>query len=632
MQHSQSQINIQALYFPALTACLNQQLWKLASKIIPSIGLVCSAEIVFNYIENLNTFNQLSDTKYMTLFHIGNNAASPGFQICLKKLNSTNLQVGVRYSDGTIWSEISESFYSIPNYLTNYVYVTFCQDIYNGLINFYVIIIDNTNKTTPDFSYTTNSFTAFDTSFIEKFGIGSSPEEIYCSGIIGNELNEGYISTNNYNSYVSQNIQILYARFWRGIIYLNISDSPYASFNKVYTIFNINNDYSLYYLIKNNFNVPSGGSTTYYLDLLFQLGFVTDSYNVVSKSQDISNNKLIIYQNTYYTIVNKDILSNTDLDKIYNDNNYLASFDQNQFTDSYLIGRTILTNGVLPFINNVSIDVFNNSSSIILSLVDDGSGNLTSGILSIDNNLNIPLDLQTIQELPPSNVQQYTIGIYNTSVLPNKNVIYINDISNLPLAYTVNPNSFFNYIPTYDFAINNEVGSSYVATTSLAYIGKGSFIKTPNGEVLIENLKIGDFILTHDNRATKITDIMFYNQIIDQNTKPVIIRKGMYNADKDFYLSGNHCILINNEIMIMSKELDLEFYDNIGSIITYYLIKTENYFKDTMIANGVTVDTWGGHNPITKEYTDLFVKENVAKYVMKYEINGKVRWGRLIDK
>jgi hypothetical protein len=133
----------------------------------------------------------------------------------------------------------------------------------------------------------------------------------------------------------------------------------------------------------------------------------------------------------------------------------------------------------------------------------------------------------------------------------------------------------------YNFAINSAAGFNYVGTSNLACICKGSKIKTPNGDILIENIKIGDFVITHDNRKVKVIDRMFYNHIVEETTHPCIIRKGNYDATEDLCLSGNHAVLVD-DVFILSKKLDVEKH-TFSSIIEYHLIRTEDYFSDTLI-------------------------------------------------
>lgn len=488
---------VNSLYFTALKNIPSPyysngtHLFRLIAKTGSLYDNIMTCEMVFKYTDDTNTFD-LSGNRYMTLFHLGSSASSHGFAICLKKVNTNNIQICVRYTDGSTWHDLNNSFYQISNDPNIKTYFMFQYNLTGNnnqpkLLNFYVVNIDSTIKTTPDFIYELTESTnpaAPHISPSAEWGFGSVCDNINSTGD-NTDINEGYVSTNGYNSYISQNVELFNARTWNRIIKHDASNNDYS-------IFNTNASYSLYNFIKNESNIPQNIS-----NLNFQLLIPSYSTNLAT-------------------------LQNT-------------------------------------------------------AILNDPSGTY----VSLTNNEN------NIQHLDPQ-------------------------------------------ISSYHFGINDANYLNIMATSSLACIAKGSFIRTPNGEVLIENLKIGDFILTHDNRPTRIKKIMHYNQIINENTKPVLIRKGMYNANKDFYLSRNHGILINGEYIVPAKYLNLELY-NLGHIIIYYLIMTENFFKDTMVANGVTVETWGGYNPLTDTHEDIFIKDNHKLHETDFEVNGIVRHVRRLD-
>ncbi len=390
---------VNSLYYPALTTitpyfAAGTQLWRLATKTANTYTDIMTIDMIFQYQENTSTFNFINNTNYMTLFHIGTDSSTEGFQICLKKPNSSTLQIGVRYSTGTAWTELSGSFYSIPNYLTEGVYFMFQYNLSgnagaNKTLNFYVVNLNTTNKTAPDFSYQLTQSTtpaAPDISPGGQWGFGSSPEATPSTGT-SNSSSEGFVSTEGYNSYIAQNIQINYVRTWSALIPVSSSNATtYAMFNSAASSF------SLYNLIKSDLFVPSG--TT---NLNFQLQIPTNSTSLA----DMNNN------------------------------------------------------GVSP---------------------------------------SVPVTLST-----------------NSSNYPTLNP----------------PNS-------YNFAINSSTGLNFVATSTLACLAKGTYIKTLNGYILVENLKIGDYLMTHDSKITKIIDIMMYNHIPNEHTYPLIVKKGTYGGSRRF--------------------------------------------------------------------------------------------------
>ncbi len=103
-----------------------------------------------------------------------------------------------------------------------------------------------------------------------------------------------------------------------------------------------------------------------------------------------------------------------------------------------------------------------------------------------------------------------------------------------------------------------------------------------------------------------------------------MLKKEPMGAVEDLYISKYHALLIN-DIFVEACKLGLDVKNDFKNQITYYLLKTENYFTDTIVANGVIVETWGGYNVLTDKYEDEFVKENLPKYMIMDEKYGLVR-------
>lgn len=179
-------------------------------------------------------------------------------------------------------------------------------------------------------------------------------------------------------------------------------------------------------------------------------------------------------------------------------------------------------------------------------------------------------------------------------------------------------------MPSYDFAINSATGLHVVASTELACLCRGTKILTPNGQVNIENLKEGDYILTHDNREIKVIKQTVFVFPPFEPAMPVVIKKGYYGATEDLVLSKEHCLLIGDKF-IAPRQLNHEKLNKKLPYIEYFCTELENYFTDTLVANGVVVEAWGGWNPTTgKNESELFHKEKHNYYVQD-EIYGETR-------
>ena len=258
-----------SLFFPALSTITpslgTAEKWRMCAKTSNHFDNKLTMDLVFKYINNNSQFNLTN--KYMTLFHMGLDSSRSGIEVCLYRSTSDSdpIQIGVRISTGSQWSDLSGSFISLNSIgnINNDYFMIMLQYDYsssNTIINFYVTQYNNeTNKTTPDFTFTTTTAPNI-TSIGNSWGFGSSPESI-------TDIN-GYTSTEVYNSYIAQNVNLINLRTWNIVIPITSSDS-YAFFNTTLT------NYSLYNLNKSQTYVPSDTQ-----HLFFQLYIPTDSDNI----------------------------------------------------------------------------------------------------------------------------------------------------------------------------------------------------------------------------------------------------------------------------------------------------------------------------------------------------------------
>jgi hypothetical protein len=165
-----------------------------------------------------------------------------------------------------------------------------------------------------------------------------------------------------------------------------------------------------------------------------------------------------------------------------------------------------------------------------------------------------------------------------------------------PVTYvTLTPDSSgYSQLP--HFAVNgsDDLLSTYIkiVTNEVPCLLKGMKILTETGYKLIEELTENDKILTGDNRLTNIQRIYTSYVYPDDNTLPLIIEPGKYGAIEYIYISKAHKILIDNKFYI-ADNLNLPQLDIVSlEPIQYYHIQTDDYINDTMIVNGVIVETF----------------------------------------
>jgi hypothetical protein len=147
--------------------------------------------------------------------------------------------------------------------------------------------------------------------------------------------------------------------------------------------------------------------------------------------------------------------------------------------------------------------------------------------------------------------------------------------------------------------------STYVITdtsTAPQCFLSGTNILTPNGYEIIDKLKKGDIITTHDFRNIEIIDICKLVVPSNKVNDPFLIPSGTYGAISDLYLSPMHQVLIDNKFICVKHIANLQQVFT-GFTLEYYHIKTADYFRDTIIAEGVITETWSGLDPFEFEFT-----------------------------
>jgi hypothetical protein len=132
--------------------------------------------------------------------------------------------------------------------------------------------------------------------------------------------------------------------------------------------------------------------------------------------------------------------------------------------------------------------------------------------------------------------------------------------------------------------------------SAVVCIVKGSKIKTPSGDVLIESLAKGDMVTTDDGRIvpiTKMTQIVVVGAT--KINAPYIIEKGAFGKSSPpnrMEVSPRHAIQLSPGLWEIPQEaakenkLVYQNQDSIGKTVVYYHFSLLNYVTDTTIVNG----------------------------------------------
>jgi len=108
--------------------------------------------------------------------------------------------------------------------------------------------------------------------------------------------------------------------------------------------------------------------------------------------------------------------------------------------------------------------------------------------------------------------------------------------------------------------------SSFTAeNTGVVCFAAGTAIRTPKGDVLIETLKVGDFVTTMDNGPQRICWIGERTLddptlLANPNLRPIRIKLGILGAERDLLVSPQHRLLIGRQggALVAAKQLAQE--------------------------------------------------------------------------
>ncbi len=282
----------------------------------------------------------------------------------------------------------------------------------------------------------------------------------------------------------------------------------------------------------------------------------------------------------------------------------------------------VLNNVTLPSsVTTFGSGIFDNCSG--LSIFNITSGVTTIGVSMFNNcpsltNIEIPNSVTTISNtafqgsgltnvtIPSMVTTLGTSAFFGCTYLTT--VVFKN-----PTIYTTCGTNCFNAISSSAMGTFENVnpadasglGTGTPASTLPAYFAtdiylincilKGTPILTSDKYVKIEELCVDDTVITWDNRAVKIISTHVQDVIADTcEFIPYKIPKGVLGALDDLYISKHHCILIDGEYFNVPHNMPQlsQSEIHIGQSITYYHIETDNYFTDTLVANGVPIETF----------------------------------------
>ncbi|QEM81689.1 Hint domain-containing protein [Halomonas binhaiensis] len=149
----------------------------------------------------------------------------------------------------------------------------------------------------------------------------------------------------------------------------------------------------------------------------------------------------------------------------------------------------------------------------------------------------------------------------------------------------------------------------------------GSMIATPEGEVAVETLAIGDLVMTASGEqvAVKWVGHQTFRPVAssDENLQPVRISAGALETGKpnrDLVLTASHGVIIDGLVinagaLVNQGSIDFVAWNELPDTVTYYHIETENH--EVILANGTEAETY-------IDYIERKAFDNYDEYVALY--------------
>ncbi|MCA1284607.1 Ig-like domain-containing protein [Salipiger bermudensis] len=171
----------------------------------------------------------------------------------------------------------------------------------------------------------------------------------------------------------------------------------------------------------------------------------------------------------------------------------------------------------------------------------------------------------------------------------------------------------FNGTDSYDYTIDDGNGGTDTGTVTVEVLPcftPGTLIATPKGERLVEDLEIGDRVITRDNGIQEIRwigrkELTGFQLARKPHLKPVLIQQGALGKnlpEHDLLVSPNHRVLVANdktalyfeerEVLAAAKHLTgLDGVDEVDTLgVTYIHMMFDNH--EVVLSNGAWTESF----------------------------------------
>jgi hypothetical protein len=170
-----------------------------------------------------------------------------------------------------------------------------------------------------------------------------------------------------------------------------------------------------------------------------------------------------------------------------------------------------------------------------------------------------------------------------------------------------------------------DANSEYSLDATAPCLVEGTKVLTASGYVNVEDLKAGTRIVTGDKRSVEVVKVHStkYNRTTSI-TSPYIIEKDAFGVNypqQQIKISGRHTIQLKSGLWEVPSEAARSNNGKvrqvpIGSSVQYYHVELPDYEKDTMIADGLIVESYNNGN-YDESYTWNAAKQGYERKVVR---------------
>lgn len=316
-----------------------------------------------------------------------------------------------------------------------------------------------------------------------------------------------------------------------------------------------------------------------------------------------------------------------------NENLFLSNSnsDYNTEMDGLTVTMTLTINVDPGVVNTIRIGITDVSDSSYDSNLLIAAGSLQTALIANDNSATLGVNGTRTVDVLDNDSASSTLTITHingqavvagsTVLLPTGQSVQLNADGTITMSGDGDLENF-NFTYTVTDGTNSDTG--IVNVTSLPCFVEGTMIRTPDGERLVEELKIGDLVCTRDDGPQPLRWVGQRRVHAPADLAPICIGKGAMGNTRDLWVSPQHRVLIDTheaellfgeaEVLVAAKDLvnDTKIRRTPAGPVCYVhfmfdahqLVYSEGMLTESFLPGPQTTSVW--EQPIVDEICRIF--------------------------